>query len=1091
MKKHLLLLAAFITLSAFSQTPDIYYVNHLQNGNGTSWENAYGTLQEALDAASPPAEIWVAEGTYSPTSTYDLNNEEVAFRHFRMKNGVAIYGGFTGYESYLGERDWKQNQTVLSGTSKGEGISCHLFYNVGIALDETAVLDGFIVFGGRADLSDENGWHGTGGGMLNAPEITSGSPMTNMEGVEYLEGTESSPTVSNCIFISNKAVYGGGMANLFGSNPTITNCSFLNNGAVEGGGMYNYQSEPFVANCFFEENNSLKTGRNAFPGAVGYGTDSRGAYANSATPAILIVDTLDPGNFSTGENRGTFMWAVTRNYPRIVLFEVSGVIDYSEIIWRVQIERPYLSVYGQSAPGKGITIKGATLWIQSNDMVFQHLRFKVGDHDHGRDPNAIDALSFYHGANHIVFDHCTFSWSVDELVGSKASNQNITFSNCIFSEPLDKCWHLKEGTGMAERHPYGCLMYAGNLTFYRNLFAYSYGRNPLIRQAGNHIINNYNYCTLWAGPMLENIGHDIHAAVVGNHIDNIPFDGNIRSAGNYLTYVVNSLTAGSRLYVEDNICREKTENPGLDEWDYVVGRHRTTEAQTPTIDLDEFDIIPSGMVKEHVLSNAGAIPWNRDLSDQNVIDKIRADAQGELRHSVYDYPATARNVEGTATSGNLLYGYNWSDNPQYFEISYNETNEGDIIGPATVTLDQNCESIIHVVDYLNTILPNGLEAVRNGPASFPGNMVFIRTTHSGDDAFIEIHDGGTAHATFGIPSNTFYGRSYVGYDYESGYAVLEIPEEPHADNDGNGFTNLQEWICHMHEPMGRRGGGMMNSNSSPTLVNCVFSGNYAFEQGAGMLNQNAGPEIVNCTFSRNSSYHGAGGIANYAASPVVINSIIYGNNSSMNELGEVDNAGGGSPEYNFCNIKGSGGSSNWDPAIGSDGGNNIDADPEFITDGDHSFSLSETSPCIDAGSNLLFEQSVKEWETITDIRGEGWPRIMAADGISEGGAVDIGAYEFNSDSTFVGGLGARKMVENMVVSIFPNPANSFLMVQIDSKVNGEFIYRISDLTGRFIDNGVITNSSVRINLEEISAGIYLLFVIHDGCIVKSERVFIQ
>ena len=79
-------------------------------GDGTSWATAYNDLQDALGAANPGDEIWVAAGIYTPDrGTGDRNAT------FQLIIGVAIYGGFAGGETDLGQRDAATNVTILSG----------------------------------------------------------------------------------------------------------------------------------------------------------------------------------------------------------------------------------------------------------------------------------------------------------------------------------------------------------------------------------------------------------------------------------------------------------------------------------------------------------------------------------------------------------------------------------------------------------------------------------------------------------------------------------------------------------------------------------------------------------------------------------------------------------------------------------------------------------------------------------------------------------------------------------------------------------------------------------------------------------------
>lgn len=205
------------------------------SNNGTSWTNAYTDLQLALSAAVDGDEIWVAAGTYKPTTGTDRTVS------FALKDGVAIYGGFAGTESLRSQRDFEANITILSGDLNGDDIgftnndenSHHV--TTGSSTNDTAVLDGFTITGGNANVYP-NQW---GGGMYN---------------------NNGSPSLGNIIFAANSAEsLGGGLYNL-NSSPQLTNITFTNNTAYDGGGMYNYESSPQLLNAAFDDNIATNSG---------------------------------------------------------------------------------------------------------------------------------------------------------------------------------------------------------------------------------------------------------------------------------------------------------------------------------------------------------------------------------------------------------------------------------------------------------------------------------------------------------------------------------------------------------------------------------------------------------------------------------------------------------------------------------------------------------------------------------------------------------------------------------------------------------------------------------------------------------------
>ncbi len=184
------------------------------------------------------------------------------------------------------------------------------------------------------------------------------------------------------------------------------------------------------------------------------------------------------------------------------------------------------------------------------------------------------------------------------------------------------------------------------------------------------------------------------------------------------------------------------------------------------------------------------------------------------------------------------------------------------------------------------------------------------------------------------------------------------------------------------------GGGMINSHSShPEMSQVSFSGNFA-AVGGGMFNQeNSNPKMSQVSFSGNAAQNEGGGMFNTGSNPHIVNSIFWANaaNGLINAPAQIANTNGSSPIISYTLIQSSGGSSAWDNDLGSNGGNNLDADPLFqvpIDPADAPTSagnlrLRPGSPAIDAGDYTAASGS-------EDL--EGAVRI-------QGVAVDLGAYE--------------------------------------------------------------------------------------------------
>ncbi len=280
------------TATTFNIVPTTIYVNQSNSSgvyNGTSWATAFTNLQDALNYTPQctPLQIWVAAGTYKPTSTLDRTIS------FSMKNNVAIYGGFanTGNPTFT-QRNVVDNITILSGDiglqNNNTDNSYHVISNTE-GLTNTAILDGFTIANGNANLA--TGFNNIGAGMYNDGGITSGT---------------CNPKIDNCTFINNTATNGGAMYNKAQNStasPTITNCIFTNNTATNGAAIYTDAqtlgtSSPVITNCTFTNNNATNNGSVLF------------ANNNSGTANTNITNTILWGN---GGSKSLFINNATIN----------------------------------------------------------------------------------------------------------------------------------------------------------------------------------------------------------------------------------------------------------------------------------------------------------------------------------------------------------------------------------------------------------------------------------------------------------------------------------------------------------------------------------------------------------------------------------------------------------------------------------------------------------------------------------------------------------------------------------------------------------------------------------------------------------
>ena len=235
--KHLILFSYFFATTLSATT--LYVDNTSSDG---TWPGAYTALQTALAAATSGDQIWVAAGTYTPTSGTDRSIS------FNIPQGVKVYGGFIGGEAALDSRDWENNVTILSGNIGSSATSADNSYSVVkfTRVSNQTVLDGFTIRDGQG--SNGGGIYIDGGGS----------------------GNSCQPQLSNLIIINNYVTGNGGGLYLYGENygnasPVLTNCNISSNEAQNGAGLYlhggsNGNANPSIDRCIISGNLSTSKG---------------------------------------------------------------------------------------------------------------------------------------------------------------------------------------------------------------------------------------------------------------------------------------------------------------------------------------------------------------------------------------------------------------------------------------------------------------------------------------------------------------------------------------------------------------------------------------------------------------------------------------------------------------------------------------------------------------------------------------------------------------------------------------------------------------------------------------------------------------
>jgi len=346
----------------------------------------------------------------------------------------------------------------------------------------------------------------------------------------------------------------------------------------------------------------------AFPTAEGYGKYAKGGRGGVVYEVINLNDS----------GAGSLRAAVETEGPRTVVFRVSGNIELESPI---RIRNPYITIAGQTAPGDGICLKTHMLSIDADHVIIRHIRVRLGDQS-GKDYDAIGSRY----ARHVILDHVSASWSVDECV-SIYHCDSITVQWCIISESMSKSNHIKGS------HGFGGIWGSNYGSYHHNLLAHHSSRNPRMASGSgytdyrNNVIYNWGYQNLYGGEKYQQ-GNDKFNFSIFNIVANYYKPGPATQPGEVSYRIANPSFRDEKdvgqWYIADNAMEGNTEVSD-DNWNGGV----QTEISMETIRLEKpwpsmpIDQQTAREAYELVLARAGGTLPKRDEIDERIIKEAR------------------------------------------------------------------------------------------------------------------------------------------------------------------------------------------------------------------------------------------------------------------------------------------------------------------------------------------------------------------------------------------------------------------------------------------------------------------------------------
>lgn len=518
----------------------------------------------------------------------------------------------------------------------------------------------------------------------------------------------------------------------------------------------------------------------AFPGAEGGGRYATGGRGGS----IYYVTNLN------NSGAGSLRDAVSQP-NRTILFKVSGTIA---LLSPLVLQHNNITIAGQTAPGDGICLANYGVRIMANNIIIRYIRSRPGDTivTPGDTTKVVDAMYNSFGSppstpyRNIIIDHCSLSWSTDEL-GSFYAIADFTLQWSMLSEALYQSIHDK-GTP----HGYGGIWGGQNASFHHNLLAHIGNRNPRFSGSAatgqpekEYVDFRNNVVYNWIGSAYGGTGG--HHNMVNNYYKPGPATtGNINCATSnrrhrillYTTFTASGTDTlwGGKFYVKGNYvngypCVNETTDTATNNWRFGVHPDSSPGAAAALAAGRSDTIFPFSPVTTQ--------------SAQDAYTAVTAQAGASLpRRDTVDRRIIRETLTGTAT---------FEDNS--YQPAGLDTITGMIDSQHTVGGWPSLNSTTYPNDTDNDGLPNWWEAMTSGSNDTTGTIPHITAANGYTqlENYLNAIQSPDQPVTFVSVSATIIGADSVQVQFNTDWAKDLFKFGVYRSADNVTFTKIQEF----------------------------------------------------------------------------------------------------------------------------------------------------------------------------------------------------------------------------------------------------------------------------------------------------------